>query len=222
MHNKFKLRYLWLILIPACLFAGFYAWQFYPQILPIGIFYKTQFDHILIDAGHGGFDTGAVSAFSGKCESDINLSVAQKLGDILAEKGCTVEYTRSSASALADTKEEDMALRSQQIALLNDGCMVSIHMNAFTAAAVWGPQIFYQEGAQESKLLALQIQKKLNQFTGGTRKAQAADFLVLRFATQPAVLIECGFMTNAAEEEKLLDEDYQQEMARAIASVLHP
>ena len=222
MHTEFKKRFLWLLMIPAALFAAFFLWRAYPQMTPTVLFSREHFDRILIDAGHGGADVGAIASVSGAYESDMNLAVAQRLGRILTEKGCVVEYTRSTPSALADTKEEDMALRSRKIASLTDGCMVSIHMNAFSDAKVWGPQVFYQEDAQESKTLALKIQERLNQLTGGTRRAQTADFMVLRASAQPAVLIECGFITNAAEEEKLLDPDYQENLALAIASVLCP
>lgn len=175
-------------------------------------------DGVLIDPGHGGDDVGAIAPGSGVHEDTLNLAVSLALADELSARGTDAPLTRSDDNALGETKELDMQKRARIIGERSGGVMVSIHMNSFPSdSAVWGPQVFYQEGSASGRALADAIQARLNAMTGGTRKSSADNLYVLRAANVPAVLVECGFLTNPAEDSKLQQADYQQELAKAIA-----
>ena len=94
-------------------------------------------------------------------------------------------------------------------------------MNSFPDnPSVWGPQVFYDENSASSRAFAAIIQDKLNAITGGARQISADELYVLREAPMPAVLIECGFITNADEEALLHDEEYIQSFVCAVADAL--
>ena len=97
--------------------------------------------------------------------------------------------------------------------------MVSIHQNSFPESQYWGPQVFYQENSEEAKRLATEIQDQLNSFTSpdNTRVIKQNDsYYILKQSEIPAVLVECGFLTNSKEEESLNDESYQKKVAWGI------
>lgn len=174
---------------------------------------------VLIDPGHGGGDVGAVAPNSGVQESELNLAVSIALKEELIERGVkNVDLTRSDADALGPTKDEDMQERARIISSTDAAIMVSIHMNSFPSdPEVKGPQVFYQTGDTVSQQLAQVIQKRLNDAAGTSREIRQMDLFVLRNATVPAVLVECGFLTNAEEDKLLQQEDYQHVIADAIA-----
>ena len=174
---------------------------------------------VLIDPGHGGEDVGAIAPDSGVHESNLNLAVALALKDELLERGVKkVDLTRSDENALGATKDEDMQERGRIIGSTEAAIMVSIHMNSFPSdTSVKGPQVFYQTGDTVSRQLAQAIQQRLDKAVGTDRDIQQQDLFVLRNATVPAVLIECGFLTNPEEDKLLQQEDYQRVIAKAIA-----
>ncbi|MBR0026280.1 MAG: N-acetylmuramoyl-L-alanine amidase [Clostridia bacterium] len=175
-------------------------------------------DGVLIDPGHGGEDVGAIAPNSGVYEDKLNLEVSLALQAELDTRGAEAELTRKDGNALGETKDLDMQERARLIGESESGVMVSIHMNSFPADPnVWGPQVFYQEGSSTGRALAECIQKELNKVTGGTRKTSADNLFVLRAAQVPAVLVECGFLTNPEEDQKLQDPEYQRLIANAIA-----
>ncbi|MBE7024517.1 MAG: hypothetical protein E7408_00475 [Ruminococcaceae bacterium] len=182
---------------------------------------------IVIDPGHGSPDGGAVGTNTGVLEKDLNLSISKRLAEKLTAEGETVLltreedrglYTEESASIRAK-KQEDMKKR---VALANtDGsvCLVSIHMNHFTDARYSGPQIFYPTGSEESKRLAEAIRLAILRTVGPhcTRETKpTSDLFLLRKAEVPAVIVECGFLSNAEEEALLVDSAYQETIAAAI------
>ncbi len=174
---------------------------------------------VLIDAGHGGFDVGATGV-SGVTEQQLNLQVAQQLQQVLQNRGIPCYMTRTDEGALGKSKDEDMRNRAQIIYESPATVMVSIHMNAFSQdSTVSGPQVFYQEGSREGEKLAGIIQSQLNEL-GGSRQCSANDLMVLRAGNAPAVLVECGFISNPDEEAKLRDSRYQKKLAKAIADGL--
>ena len=175
-------------------------------------------DGVLIDPGHGGEDVGAIAPVSGVYEDGLNLAVSFALQKELESRGTDVFLTRSDENSLGDTKELDMQERARIIGERESGVVVSIHMNSFPSDSnVWGPQVFYQEGSSSGRALAEAIQAQLNKLTGGTRKISADNLYVLRASSVPAVLVECGFLTNAEEEQKLQQTEYQKKIAKAIA-----
>lgn len=173
---------------------------------------------VLIDPGHGGADVGAISPVSGAHEAPLNLEMALALKAALEKQDVgPVTLTRADENALGPTKDADMEERSRIIRETDAALMVSIHMNSFTDPEVWGPQVFYDAESAGGKRLAQAIQNRLNEATGGTRSPRTQGLIVLRAASVPAVLVECGFLTNPEEDQKLRDGEYQAMIAEAIA-----
>jgi N-acetylmuramoyl-L-alanine amidase len=176
----------------------------------------------LIDPGHGGFDPGAV-ADDGTHEDAINLAISLKLAQDLRDRGSTVIMTRMTERALADTKREDMTRRFELIKSSGADVVISIHMNHFVVSRYRGAQIFYRKGDEQSKELATLIQENIRDKVDpeNTRQCKyAEEFGLLNVAKAPAVLAECGFLSNHEETQNLKDPDYQAQMAEAIAEAV--
>ncbi|MDR1539999.1 MAG: N-acetylmuramoyl-L-alanine amidase [Clostridiales bacterium] len=172
---------------------------------------------ILIDAGHGGYDPGKVSGKSN--EKDINLEIAKKLQAYLEQSDAIVFMTRIDDSELATTKKSDMYSRKLTANTSKADIFVSIHQNSFPNSSVHGAQVFYFNSSDNSKKLAESIQKEVKEFVDYTNKFEAkenSNYYVLKQTTMPAVIVECGFLTNYSEKQKLLDPDYQDRLAWAI------
>lgn len=173
---------------------------------------------IVLDAGHGGFDPGKVGTL-GEDEKNINLAIMTKTQQYLEQGGATVYVTRLTDEALGDTKQEDMTAR-MQIANENQGdLLVSIHQNAFPSTSAKGAQVFYHGESENGKLLAEVMQETLRNVVDeeNTREAKAnSDYYMLRTTNIPAVIVECGFLSNPEEEQNLNDEKYQSQVAWAI------
>lgn len=181
---------------------------------------------VLVDAGHGGYDGGARCRDSGVWEKQVNLSVAQKLEAILSEGGAQVIMTRNADEDLCTAerpasvtkKREDMERR---VAMAVDGhadMVLSVHMNEYRARSESGPQVFYRAGCEGGRLLAGCIQDSMIRVLSPSREraCMAGDYFILQLDV-PSVLVECGFISNPAEEKLLLSEEYQQKTAQAIA-----
>lgn len=182
---------------------------------------------IVIDAGHGGEDGGA--EVDGVLEKDINLSIAGKLSEILRLCGCRVTEIRdedisvyeSDAQTLREKKVSDLK-RRVKIANENDNnILVSIHQNKFDNSAYSGAQLFYSSNHDDSRVLAERIRGAITSLLqkDNTRELKPAgsDIYLLDHAEVPAVIVECGFLSNQQERSKLMDDDYQNEMAYAVA-----
>lgn len=180
---------------------------------------------IALDAGHGGYDGGAVGRVSGTAEKGLNLDVAQRLKAILEAQGARVVMTRTDDYALCDEdppirkKLQDMQRRAAIIESGGAQMVLSIHMNEYAGRNQSGPQAFYREGCPAGRLLAGAIQDAMNEKLSPkkTRTALGGDYYILTLGV-PSVLVECGFLSNAKEEALLLTEDYRQRVAQAIAS----
>lgn len=173
---------------------------------------------IIIDPGHGGFDSGAVS-LSGTREDELNLKVAKKLKQYLIEHDATVILTRETDEGLASRKSEDMCKRVEIIRESNPDIVISIHMNKFPQTQYFGGQTFYMTGSEEGKKLAQSIQAKLldNLIEGNNRQIKSAsNFLILKAASAPTVIVECGFLSNEKEEALLKTDAYQDKIAWSI------
>lgn len=172
---------------------------------------------IVVDAGHGGFDGGA-SGPSGTVEAELNLEVAKLVSDELNAKGYYVIMTREDDSALAETKSEDMRLRSEIMNIDEVDIVVSIHMNKFKDSRVSGPMVFYMKNSERGKALAECVMNSICEAVGRPRRyANPEDLFVLREPKAPSVLVECGFLSNAEDEKKLLDPEYRKTIAKAVA-----
>lgn len=171
---------------------------------------------VLVDAGHGGFDPGAIGK-DGTYESTINLAVAKALKTELESRGAKVIMTRSDKNAIADTKEADMAKRQSIIKDCGSDIVISIHMNSMKDdTKMSGPLVLFMPGSDQGKSLAGVIQKRLNDALGSDSDSRSENLLVLRSGNQPAVLVECGYISNPNEAKKLKTSDYQQKLAKAI------
>ncbi|MBQ7408837.1 MAG: N-acetylmuramoyl-L-alanine amidase [Clostridia bacterium] len=185
--------------------------------------YKT----IVIDAGHGGIDGGVTGVNSGALESDINLEIAKKLKTALENAGFRVELTRSTSGGLygalsAGFKLRDMNKRAQIINSCDADLVISVHQNKFSQEHRRGGQVFYQKGSASSAALAANVQKQLNELMPySTQKSIiAGDFFILRQSPCPAVIVECGFLSNGEDEKLLLTSEHQIQLATAILSAV--
>ena len=172
---------------------------------------------MLIDAGHGGFDGGAI-ATDGSYEKDYNLSISLILHDILMVCGIPVVMTRNSDTALASTKSEDMR---QRLTLYESAqTVISIHQNYFSIPRYSGTQTFYASQNTDSQVLAEAIQTAITHFIqpDNKRPVKAVDNGVFLFknTTSPAVLVECGFLSNNDEVRKLQTHEYRQQLSFAV------
>lgn len=181
---------------------------------------------ILVDAGHGGYDGGARARDSGVWEKHINLSVALQTEKALVARGAKVLMTRREDEDLCEEtrpatltkKRQDMQNR---VAMAVDGgadMVLSIHMNEYRDRSQSGPQVFYRQGADAGRLLAGCLQESLIAalMPKKERSAMAGDYFILQLAI-PSALVECGFISNAAEEKLLLSADYQARVGEAVA-----
>ena len=175
---------------------------------------------VCLDPGHGGYDGGAVGRSSGVMEKHLNLQVAVKLQKLLRDSGAQVILTRETDTALADEgemrKRRDLKARVDQAKAAD--VFISLHMNEYADASQSGPQVFYTKGDENSRLLAGAVQAAMNEALSPARRrsANTGDYYVLREQQIPSVLVECGFLSNKAEEQKLQTEDYQWAVAQSI------
>lgn len=172
---------------------------------------------ILVDAGHGGTDGGAVARDSGTLEKELNLKVAQALRNELEISGAQVIMTREADMEYSRNKRADLTARLELAQSGNADLLVSIHMNEYRSRGESGPQVFYRAGQEQSRLLAGAIQEAMIRELNPAKKraAMPGDYFILSLGI-PSVLVECGFLSNAAEEKLLLSEDYQLRVAQAV------
>ena len=179
---------------------------------------------IVIDPGHGGADPGKVG-INGELEKDINLDIAVCVKELLEEKGFQVIMTREDDRMLAaeessNKKAEDL---KERVRIINDAkadLVVSIHQNSYTSADVHGAQVFYYTNSKEGEQAAAQMQTALLEAdpqNQRTAKANDAYYLLTKSKT-PVIIVECGFLSNLDEAEKLIDPEYQREISNAIVN----
>lgn len=182
---------------------------------------------IIIDAGHGGKDGGAVAP-DGTEEQYLNLAIALKLNDYLIEKGYETLLVRDddnsvhdvTANTIREQKVSDIKNRLKISESYKNSIFVSVHQNYFTESKYSGTQVFYSPNNPESEILASYVQKSVVKKLqpDNTRQIKKCDKSVyLMYKTNAvAILAECGFLSNSEELEKLKNEDYQKKMALAI------
>lgn len=173
---------------------------------------------IILDAGHGGWDPGKTGT-GGDDEKNINLVIMGKLQQYLEQGGATVYITRATDEALGSKKRADMAERKKIANESSGDILVSIHQNAFPSTGAKGAQVFYHKTSEQGKRLAESVQAKLktNVDNENQRLAkQNSDYYILRTTEIPAIIVECGFLSNPTEEALLNDEAYQNKLAWAI------
>ena len=183
---------------------------------------------IILDAGHGDPDGGATSC-TGKLESEFNLEITRILDDLFHLMGYETKMIRTNESSvytegdtIARKKISDLRQRVRMVNETENGLLLSIHQNNFTDSRYSGAQVFYAaEG--ESQILARALQ---NAFTssinpGSNRRSKPASGIYLMEHIQcTGILIECGFLSNPAEEAKLRTPEYQKQLACVIAATV--
>lgn len=176
---------------------------------------------IVIDAGHGGRDGGAVGS-SGVTESELNLKYAKELKSLCEDFGIGVVMTRSDMNGLYDEsapnkKKSEMERRKNIINSSRADLVISIHMNSFPLPSSNGAYVFYANGSDEGYSLAKSVQTSLCQsFDNAREYVSVGDYFVLNYSSIPSVLVECGFLSNPQEEANLKSDEYCQKFCYSL------
>lgn len=182
---------------------------------------------VLIDPGHGGEDGGAVSS-DGVVEKGINLAIANYLKELYTLSGCNVVMTRDDDTPMGDQnlptlKERKRADMNARLDLYNSDdidFVISIHQNKFTDSKYSGAQVFFAENNEKSEVLAECLRKAIVGFLQPDNERElkkvSKEIYLLNNCNNPAVLVECGFLSNAEETAKLITPEYQKQMAFSI------
>ena len=181
---------------------------------------------IIVDAGHGGEDGGAVSS-NGVSEAQINLSIALKLQNLLEQSGATVVLTRSDDNAIYDIdsktlrqkKNSDLKNRVKIGKTSSADIFVSIHLNKIEQSQYYGWQTFFKDGNEQGKKLATCIQENLNEAIQKENKRtplKISNIYIIKNVEIPTTIVECGFLSNPEEEKQLQTDEYQNKLAWGI------
>ncbi len=181
--------------------------------------------NVVIDAGHGGEDGGAVA--NGIVEKNINLSISKKLCKLLKISGFNVQMTRENDSmvdcvgeTLRERKVSDMKNRLALFNRNDNNVVISIHQNKFTQEKYSGTQVFYSANNADSLTLAESIKNNIRALIQPDNKRECKkaekNIYLLYNAKTPAVIVECGFISNNAEARLLKSEEYQNKLAFTI------
>ena len=182
---------------------------------------------VILDAGHGGEDGGAVA--NGITEKDINLSISNKLDEVLRLNGFRVILTRNTdkminteGDTLRARKLSDMKNRLNLFNSSENNVVISIHQNKFPVEKYQGAQVFYSINNPNSRKLALSLRENIRTliqpYNEREIKPAGREIYLLDNAETPAVIIECGFLSNPKEAEKLSNSDYQDKLVFAFMS----
>ena len=181
---------------------------------------KTTYT-IIIDAGHGGRDDGCSGA-QGTKESEINLAIAKTLKTYLNTLGLKVVMTREDGNGLYDAgadnfKLSDMNKRLDIIKESNADMVISNHQNSYPDKALKGAQVFYQEDDEVSCGFADSVKSQLvKQLENARSEIIKGDYFLLKESQRPAIIVECGYLSNVNEEALLNDGDYQSKVSYSI------
>lgn len=181
---------------------------------------------IVLDAGHGNPDGGAVST-NGISEAEINLKIALKLQNLLEQSGATVILTRSDENGIYDA--DKTKLKNQKVSDIKNrvkignsssaDIFVSIHLNKIPQSQYFGWQTFFKSGSEQGEKLATSIQENLNKTIEkeNNRVPMKLDNVyIVKNVEIPLTIVECGFLSNEEEERKLQEDDYQDKLAWGI------
>ncbi|MGN0675145.1 MAG: N-acetylmuramoyl-L-alanine amidase [Oscillospiraceae bacterium] len=184
---------------------------------------------IVLDAGHGGMDGGCSTA-DGKTEKGINLNILLSVRDLSRFFGYNVDVTRDKDVSIHDKgvtgirnqKVSDMENRLELFNKYSNAVCVSIHQNTFSDPKFSGAQMFYSDKNPASEQLASIMQQK---FVGNLQpenqreiKLCGSELYLCYYCNNPAVMVECGFLSNPDEAAKLTDKSYQQKVAFTVFS----
>ena len=182
---------------------------------------------IVLDAGHGGLDSGCISV-TGKEEKDINLAIMLKVRDMCKAMGYEVETTRDTDVSIHDEgvtgtgnqKRSDMNNRLKLFNKYDNAVCVSIHQNQFTQPQYWGAQMFYSNSNPLNESFATIMQQqfvsKLQPDNKRETKPTEKEIFLTYFTDNPSLMVECGFLSNPEEAKLLESEEYQSKVAFTI------
>ncbi len=178
---------------------------------------------VIIDAGHGGKDAGT-TGIDNTPEKKINLEIALRLRDFLEVSGINCVLIREHDNEFypegTNTNRSDLYNRLDFVNSVPDSVLISIHQNHYENEAEWGTQIWYSANTPESKVLADGVLNAVKEFLQPDNKRENkvsdSSYYLLYKASVPSIMIECGFMSNRKENNKLQDPDYQNDMAFSI------
>lgn len=227
-YRTLTLNSIFLMLITAVLALIFFlGYDMFFQFSPTGALINDN-TLIIIDSGHGGED-GGTSSVSGIVEKDINLSISKKLNliftymgyeTLMIRDGDYLIYDKNLCKTIREKKVSDIHRRMDILNNNPKSVFLSIHQNHFTESKYSGAQVFYSTGNADSKIVAQYIQDEIvnSLQKDNTRqiKPSGSEIYLLYHAKSPAVMVECGFLSNSAEAQKLNDDIYRTQIALSI------
>lgn len=201
-------------------------WGGTTKLLPVISFSTASDPIVVLDAGHGGEDGGAVSA-AGNRESDVNLEIVLKLEALMAFCGVETRLTRETDISLhapgaensGSRKQSDLEYRANLVESIPNSMLISVHQNHFTSPAISGAQVFYSQGdvgRQWGELTQDALRLVLDPGNRRTAKQVSESIYLFQHVSGPALLIECGFLSNGEEASLLLTDSYQRRIAVAV------
>ena len=182
---------------------------------------------IVLDAGHGGMDSGVKGITTAVKESDINLAITLRLKETLDDMGFETSLTRKTEAGLYDAatdgfKRRDMQKRKEIVQKADPALVISVHQNSYPSASVRGAQVFFKRGDAKGEEFASCLQEKLNALYQTekvkSRKHTPSEYFMLSCSENPSVIVECGFLTSPADEKLLLSASWQKRLAESIAA----
>ena len=212
------------VLAAASLLTGslLFARSLAPQPRPV--LHPLERPCLIIDPGHGGVDGGAV-AYNGIRESDLNLSISLKLRDLADFFGCACVMTRSEDVTRSDgdrySEHRDLECRAEQVNQVGNGVLISIHQNTFPTSQPTGAQILYGPGQESRRLGEMAHSALISALQPENRRVAApapAELYLTSHVNCPAILVECGFLSNLSDLQKLCDDCYQSSLASVLIS----
>ncbi len=229
----YAIKILFICIVFSCVLFALSLWgggicrplRSYPTVATPSVTY-------VLDAGHGGKDGGAVGA-DGTTEKELNLALALRLRDYLQLCGTETLMTRMTDSLVCDEsdpllkgklKMTDLRNRLELAERAVPSVFVSLHMNKFAVEKYSGLQVYFSKNHEDSRTIAQQIQKRVQHILQPENhreiKAAGKNIFLLDRLQVPAVLIECGFLSNLAEAERLKESPYQIQLSAVIADSL--
>ena len=224
--REYLRRYAYVYLYVAAFFLGLAAVARHSVETVSGLAPLPGSSVLILDAGHGGED-GGTTGISGTAEDELNLAITRRLEVMLTLLGCQTRMTRTSSDSLA-TEGKTIRARKQsdlrnRVALANEypnAILVSIHQNHFPDPKYSGPQVFCTKSAAEpAKAMQTALTDVLSPQSKRTVK-EASGVYLMEHIRCPGLLVECGFLSNPAEEQKLRTPEYQKRLAAVMAAVL--
>ena len=216
-----------LLLLFLCLcILGVASWLGRDRVVAVAAPSPDEGQTVILDAGHGGEDGGASSA-SGSKESDINLNIVLKTEALMAFLGVRTELTRSEdrsihsegASTIHEKKVSDLKNRVEFVNSIPDAMLISVHQNHFTDSRYSGAQVFYNVGdvsRQWGECTQEVLRQVLDPDNDRAAKAIPDNIYLFSHISCPAILVECGFLSNGEEASLLLTDTYQRKISLAL------